>query len=123
MVKPTCEKCGTLLTECAGALADYTAKVRELAARRTTRIADLPADENVSDGAWVAAGESLRADIEGLEAWRSGALALLDSGLLCTSKPNVVAAVRKSIGSDDPSVFWQEVRKSLSERDNGERGG
>lgn len=72
MVKPTCEKCGTLLTECAGALADYTAKVRELAARRTTRIADLPADENVSDGAWVAAGESLRADIEGLEGecWR-----------------------------------------------------
>lgn len=92
------------------ALASYTAKVRELAKRRTMLIGDLPADESVSDGAWVASeAETLRGDLEALEAWRKGAKALLASGLLRSSKPAAIACA-------DPAVFWAEVREGLSAR-------
>ena len=89
------------------ALASYTAKVRELAKRRTMLIGDLPADESVSDGAWVASEtETLRGDLEALEAWRKGARALLDSGLLRSSKPAAIACA-------DPAVLAHSVSPVL----------
>lgn len=48
-----------------GALTGYSAQVRKLAARRTDLIAELPADETISDGAWLGVN-TIRAELEEL---------------------------------------------------------
>lgn len=49
----------------AGELTSYREKVRTLAARRTMLIAELPADETISDGAWLGVN-TIRAELEEL---------------------------------------------------------
>lgn len=58
-----------------GALTGYSAQVRTLAARRTDLIAELPADETISDGAWLGVN-TIRAELEELTRLRAQAAAL-----------------------------------------------
>ena len=63
-----------------GALTGYSAQVRTLAARRTDLIAELPADETISDGSWLGVN-TIRAELEELTRLRVQTAALGEEAL------------------------------------------